>query len=98
MILQSNLTTPFIRSSACYEYLWDSNDLIHNLYGSFVGEIEDQMLPVNDLVHEDVEVYTEKTELTAYNFGVYSKVVRKAIEQHNKYSQQDAAKNAAPLL
>ena len=56
------------------------------------------MLPVNDLVHEDVEVYTEKTELTAYNFGVYSKVVRKAIEQHNKYSQQDAAKNAAPLL
>jgi hypothetical protein len=74
------------------------NYLIHNLYGSFVGEIEDQMLPVNDLVREDVEVYTEKTELTAYNFGVYSKVVCKAIEQHGKYSQQDAANNAALLL
>lgn len=74
------------------------NYLIHNLYGSFVGEIENQMLPVEDLVHEDVEVYTEKTELTVDNFGVYSKIVCKAIEQHNKYSQQDAAKSAAPLL
>ena len=56
------------------------------------------MLPVDDLVCEDVEVYTEKTELTAYNFGVCSKIVRNAIEQHNKYNQQDTAKNTAPLL
>lgn len=74
------------------------NYLIHNLYGSFAGEIEDQMLPVEDLVQEDVELYTEKTEFTAYNFGVYSKIVCKAIEQHNKYSQQGAVKGAAPLL
>ncbi|MFT6405942.1 MAG: hypothetical protein ACJAVI_004666 [Candidatus Azotimanducaceae bacterium] len=63
------------------------NYLIHNLYGSFVGEIEAQMLPVNDLVHEDVEVYTEKTKLTAYNFGVYSRIVCKAIEQHNRVAE-----------
>lgn len=74
------------------------NYLIHNLYGSFVGEIEDQMLPVKNLVHKDVEVYTEKAELTAYNFGVYSKIVCKAIAQQNKYSQKDAEDRAAPLL
>lgn len=74
------------------------NYLIHNLYGSFVGEVEVQMLPIDNLVREDVEVYIEKTELTAYNLGVYSRIVRKAIEQHHLHSQQNAAKSAALLL
>lgn len=51
------------------------NYLVHNLYVSFVGEIRDWLLPTDKLIPEDVEVYIEKTEITAYNFSAYSKTV-----------------------
>lgn len=73
------------------------NYLIHNLYGSFVDEIEKSLLPVDDLVEMDVEVYTEKTQQTAEDFNIYASIVLSAIKKHNKCSQQVAA-NAAPLL
>jgi len=51
------------------------NYLIHNLYASFVNEIENKLLPVEQLVPEDVEVYTEKAVQTAENFESYVNLV-----------------------
>lgn len=73
------------------------NYLIHNLYGSFVDEIEKKLLPVEKLVPEDVEVYTEQATLTAENLESYAELVTSAIDKHNNHSQQDAP-NVAPLL
>lgn len=73
------------------------NYLIHNLYGSFVNEIENELLPVEKLVAEDVEVYTEKAAQTVENFESYVKLVESAIRQHKNHSQQDAP-SVAPLL
>jgi hypothetical protein len=73
------------------------NYLIHNLYGSFVDEIEQALLPVDKLVEMDVDVYTEKSQQTVENFGTYTRLVQCAIEKHNNHSQQDAPA-VAPLL
>ncbi len=73
------------------------NYLIHNLYGSFVDEIEQALLPIDDLVEMDVDVYTEKAHQTVDNFGAYIRLVQRAIEKHHKNSQQDVP-NVAPLL
>ncbi|WP_300492808.1 hypothetical protein [uncultured Methylophaga sp.] len=73
------------------------NYLIHNLYGSFVDEIEQALLPTEELVEMDVDVYTEKAQQTAENLGSYARLMQRAIEKHNNHSQQDAP-SVAPLL
>lgn len=73
------------------------NYLIHNLYGSFVDEIEQSLLPVDGLVDMDVEVYTEKTLQTVEDFDDYAELVQRAIEKHNNHRQQGAP-DVAPLL
>ena len=73
------------------------NYLVHNLYASFVGEIEDWLLPIDDLVPEDVEVYVEKTEQTAEGFEIYSKIVCEALNKMTENSEPDTGK-VAPLL
>jgi len=73
------------------------NYLIHNLYGSFVDEIEEKLLPVDDLVEMDVEIYTDQVQQTITNFEAYVTVVQAAIEQHNNNRQQDTP-GVAPLL
>jgi len=70
------------------------NYLIHNLYGSFVDEIERKFLPVGDLVEMDVEIYTEKVQQTAESFDVYAKIVQGALEKRNNHSQQDVKADA----
>ena len=73
------------------------NYLIHNLYGSFVNEIEQALLPVENLVDMDIEVYIEKALQTVENFHSYTDLVSRAIQKHNNHSQQDAP-DVAPLL
>lgn len=73
------------------------NYLIHNLYGSFVDDIEQALLPTEELVELGVEVYTEKAQQTVEDFGGYVGLVQGAIEQHNNHSRQDAS-GVAPLL
>lgn len=60
------------------------NYLIHNLYGSFVDEITHKILPTEQLVPEDVEIYTEKTLVMVENLECYAGIVSRAIEKHNK--------------
>jgi hypothetical protein len=73
------------------------NYLIHNLFASFVNEIERNLLPVENLVEMDVFVYTQQVNMAVEDFTLYFEIVSKGIEKHNKNSQKDAAK-AAPLL
>jgi len=65
------------------------NYLIHNLYGSFMGEIDNALLPVDDLVEMDVETYIDRAQETAENLGHYSKIVVGAIEKYNKQLNRD---------
>jgi len=65
------------------------NYLVHNLYASFINEIEDALLPVENLVPMDVEVYTEKARETSKNFEIYSEIVQDAIQKlRNKNNQE----------
>ncbi|MEZ5530033.1 MAG: hypothetical protein R3E57_08920 [Porticoccaceae bacterium] len=73
------------------------NYLVHNLYGSFVGEIENWLLPIEDLVPEDIELYVEKTELTANNLIFYSKIVCDAIKKYNDEAAQKESKTTTLL-
>jgi len=59
------------------------NYLIHDLYGSFVDEIEKKLLPVDDLFEEDIEIYTEKVNGVFEDFNHYAKIVQSALEKHS---------------
>lgn len=73
------------------------NYLIHNLFGSFIDEIEQALLPVENLVPMDVEIYAEKASETAENFELYSELVSKAIKKLEERNLENDSK-IKPLL
>lgn len=72
------------------------NYLIHNLYGSFTNEIEKTLLPIEDLVEMDIELYVERANETAGNFEIYSEIVDRAIL--DLYNQKTKSKEKHILL
>lgn len=69
------------------------NYLIHNLYASFVDEIEKKLLPVDDLIPLDVEIYTEKILETLEAFEAYIEMIEKAISEHELAELDDVKPN-----
>ena len=72
------------------------NYLVHNIYASFIDEIKDELLPVENLVPEDIELYIERAFKTARNFEIYSRMVSKAIQK--KKQQEETADNSSETL
>lgn len=62
------------------------NYLIHNLYGSFVDEIEKALLPVEKLVPMDVLTYTEKVMQATENLEAYLEIISTAISRSSNVS------------
>lgn len=73
------------------------NYLVHNLYASFLDEIEIELLPVENLVPEDIELYIERAFETARNFELYSEMVSKAILK-KKQQDETVEDNSETLL
>jgi hypothetical protein len=68
------------------------NYLAHKLYDLFSDRIEETILPRNDLVDLDVEMFAEKASSLAYDLDQFALIVQREIIKHNKQIHSDEDK------
>ena len=60
------------------------NYLTHNLYALFSGKIKETVLPIENLSEMDVEMFTEKAKILAYDVNHFANVAVNELNRHNE--------------